>query len=222
MAHKIKGDVQIDGLSGSGTRPVAVDSTGKLIEETATAKTNGTLLGTVDMTNGGADNLQNIDIVWQSSWDDYDYVDLVVADARNGGANSRSAWALASVGTPSTWINFSGSIKDAAGWSITSVPQNITWHGVARMWIQSSLKRTACNSMMYNVDSSSIYPSIGSYTQATVFNYSGTTLTSGASPTGWFGWDTGSKGLDGYILRLVQDGGTLNNGTIKIVGYKYP
>lgn len=222
MAHKIKGDIQVDGLAGSGIRPVAVDSNGVLIEETSTAKTNGTLLGTVDMTNGGADNLQSIDIVWQSSWDDYDYVDLVVADARNGGSNSRSAWALASVGAPTTWIGFIGSSKGAIGWSDLAVAQNTSWHGVSRMWIQAFTKRPTCLTMMYNIDANVDPNMSNSTTQGTVFNYSGTTLTSSSYPSGWTGWNTGSKGLDGYILRLVQEGGTLNNGTIKIVGYKYP
>jgi len=222
MAHNIKGDVIIDGLAGPGTRPVAVDSTGKLIEETATDKTNGTRLALIDLTNGGANNLQNIDIVWQSAWDAYDYVDFVVSDARNGTSDSQMGWALATVAAPTTWLQFANNSNEAFSWTDYNVPSGITWHGVSRMYLQAYQKRHMCNVMTFNVDADADPNVSNESMQGTIYDYSGTTLTDATHATHWLGWNTGSKGLNNHIVRLVQEAGTFNNGTLRIIGYKYP
>ena len=222
MAHNIKGDIIVDGLAGSGTRAVAVDSTGKLIEETATEKTNGTRLALIDLTNGGSNNLQNIDIIWQSAWDAYDYVDFVISDARNGTFSSQVGWALATVAAPTTWLQFAGNGNEAFSWTDYLVPSGTMWHASSRMHLQAHQKRHMCGSMNYSVDAVVNPNSSDSSVQGVVFDYNGTSLSDSNSASTWLGWNTGSKGLNNYIVRLIQEGGAFNNGTLRIIGYKYP
>ena len=79
-----------------------------------------------------------------------------------------------------------------------------------------------CNSMNYNVDAVINPNSANDSVQGTIFDYNGTTLTDSTTATTWVGWNTGSKGLNNYIVRLIQEGGAFNNGTLRIIGYKYP
>lgn len=222
MAHKIKSDLQIDTLAGAGTRGLAVDSSGTLVEQVASEQFVGSLLGTIDMTNGGANNLQNIDIIWQVAWDAFDYVDLVVSDARNGTGASQVAWALATTGAPNTWLSFASTSREAMSWTDNTIDAGDVWHGVSRMWINANQKRPMCNSMTFSIDADKDPNSGNDTVQGTTFDYSGTTLTNSGQAATWQGWNTGSKGLNGHILRLVNEAGAFNNGTIRLVGYKYP
>ena len=139
MAHKIRTDLQIDTLVGSGTRPLAVNSAGIVIEQVATDKTEGTRLATIDMTNGGANNLRDVDVVWQSAWDGYDYVEILVRSARNT-ALSQNAWVAFANATPSTYLLVAATTDPGLSWSDDGLPANTAWHGSINMPLYSHQK----------------------------------------------------------------------------------
>lgn len=181
----------------------------------------GKLLATYDMTNGGSNNLSNIDITWQTAWDAYDHVDIVIRNARNSGAG-QMAWVL-SGDSGTTWESFDGSSFEAIGWSDTNFGGNSTqvFDARMRMVINSVKKTTEC--IDYSAYLEGVNPNDADNSKiGYVFNYSGTTLTSASQGIRWDGWYTGSTGLDGYLLRLVHGAGNFTSGTLKIIGYNYP
>lgn len=222
MAHKIKSDLQIDTLAGAGTRPLAVDSSGILIEQTATDKTEGTRLATVDMTNGGANNIQNIDIVWQSAWDSYDYCEILVRNARNTTA-SQVAWAAYANGTPGTFLQLAGYNDEAIAWSNDNHPANTVWHGSVNMSIYAHQKILSVGKSGFALDANvKINAPDNSMNGLFRADYNGSILNNFENVPEHSGWFTGSAGFNGYTLRLAQETGVFNNGTISIIGYKYP
>jgi hypothetical protein len=222
MAHKIKTDLQIDTLAGAGTRPLAVDSSGVLIEQTATEKTEGTRIATIDMTNGGANNIQNIDITWQSSWDAYDFCEILVRGARNSVA-SQVAWVAYANGTPSTFLTLAGYSDEGVAWSSDDLPANTSWNGSVNMTLYSHQKILATGKSGFTIDANvKINAPNDSINGLYRCDYNGTSLTNFENITEHSGWYTGSAGFNGYTLRLAQEAGVFNNGIISIIGYKYP
>jgi hypothetical protein len=222
MAHKIKTNLQIDTLAGAGTRPLAVNSSGILIEQTATEKTEGTRIATVDMTNGGANNIQNIDITWQSSWDAYDFCEILVRGARNSVA-SQVAWAAYANGAPSTYLPLVGYSDEGVAWSSDNHPANASWNGSASFSLYSHQKILRLGNSGFAIDANikinSPDDSAGGLFRC---DYNGSTLSNFENIKEHSGWYTGSTGFNGYTLRLAQEAGVFNNGTIFIIGYKYP
>lgn len=222
MPFLIKSDLRVESLAGSGTRPLAVDSNGKLIEETATDKTEGTRLATVDMTNGGANNLVNIDITWQAAWDAYDYCEILVRGARNATA-SQVAWTAFANGTPSTYLQLAGYGQEGVGWSDDAHPANTSWNGSVNMSLYSHQKILSVGKSGFAIDANvKINAPDSSINGLFKCDYNGTSLTTYENLKEHSGWYTGSAGFNGYTLRLTQEAGVFNNGTISIIGYKYP
>jgi hypothetical protein len=178
---------------------------------------SGVLLSSYDMTNSGANDLNNIDINWDISWDAYDYCNFIIinAEASNDG---RLAWALSS-DSGSTWEQFAGNTKEAMGWSSDNIGLGDTFTAKMELALNNSLKAPHCSriaSKNRTLNGSNNMP------QGITFDYSGTTLPNNSSANVWQGWDTGSNGLNGYMLRLAHEVGNFTSGTLKVIGYKYP
>lgn len=182
------------------------------------SETSGTLLRTpYDMTNSGADDLNNIDITWLTAWDAYDYVEIVIEDceASNDG---QMAFALSSDGG-SSWETFVGGAKEAMGWSNTEAGVGDVFSGVMRMDLNAHGKTPYCSRFS---PSNKQFNASGDFFQGYAFGYSGTTLNSAVAVGNFDTWDTGSNGLDTYTLRFTHEVGNFTSGTLKLIGYKYP
>ena len=189
MAHKIRTDLQIDTLVGSGTRPLAVNSAGIVIEQVATDKTEGTRLAT-----------------------------------RNT-ALSQNAWVAFANATPSTYLLVAATTDPGLSWSDDGLPANTAWHGSINMPLYSHQKVLGRGKSGFAIDAA-VKINAPDNSPNNLFRCnvnSGTgVIVDHANLTENAGWYTGSAGFDGYTLRLAQESGAFNNGTISVIGYKYP
>ena len=178
-----------------------------------------TLLTSIDMTNGGANDLSNIDITWQTAWDAYDKVEIVVDDMESTGVGQAGLALSPDGGT--TWKSWVGG-KQAFLWSGNAAGgAGVNYHAKAELNIKGHVKIPLLGT--YSVSTGSDLGGNPSFTIAgSAGNYNGTTFSSLSSFTSWSGWDTGSNGLDGYMLRFAHDNGPFTSGTFKIIGYNYP
>ena len=181
----------------------------------------GIVLQEYDMTNAGANDLNNIDITWLSAWDSFDYVEAVISDAKCSNTG-QMAWALSS-DSGATWESFDGSTYESLGWSDTNFGGNANqvFDARMRMVINSVKKTTEC--IDYSAYLEGVNPNDSDNGKlGYAFNYSGTILTGATQGNRWDGWYTGSTGLNGYLLRFTHEVGNFTSGTLKLIGYKYP
>ena len=184
---------------------------------------NGTVLTTRDMTNSGANDLNNIDITWQASWDTYDYVEIRVTRCKMNNAGLMAFALSADGGT--TWESLYDKTKEAVFWTDTPtiVLTQETRSFTVRINLQEENKMLHFYDMVasrYTTDEVNLGDNVT--VQGFEFNYSGTTLTNKIGILTSAGWQTNSLGLDGYMLRFTHEVGNFVNGTLKIVGYNYP
>jgi len=190
------------------------------IDITTLVNSSGVVLTEIDMTNGGANDLNNIDITWQSAWDSYDYVTIEVEDV-NVQNDGRVAFALATTGAPSTWLQIAGTTKEAVGWSASDLGSGENFSGAMRVDLKTHLKIFLLDYFTANING--LIEANDSFAQiGTVFDYAGATLTGNSSVGNWIGWNTGANGLNNHILRFTHEVGNFTSGTFKIVGYNRP
>jgi hypothetical protein len=182
----------------------------------------GTLLTTIDMTNGGANDLNNIDITWQASWDTYDYVKIFV-DGANATNTGQFGFVL-SGNAGSTWKTLFSTTRQACSPTSNAINAGDSFGFVAEMALRERVKpmhfwnwHWSPNSGGGTLDINNNIPYIG-----TLYSYSGTTLTNTLNTGDSVGWDTGGDGFFGYLLRFTHEVGNFNSGTLKIIGYNYP
>ena len=178
---------------------------------------NGIVLTSIDMTNGGANDLNNIDITWQAVWDAYDYVKIFLDDV-NVSNDGQFAFALSS-DAGSTWKQFDGLTKEAISWTQTSLGLSDVFRGSAEINLNSRIKTPILIDFSAFKNGSTVD---SGNMQGFAFDYAGTTLSNSALISAWRGWDTGSDGLNGHLLRFTHEVGNFTSGTLKIVGYKNP
>lgn len=222
MSKKIVSELSLPKLSGGSTELLAINASGTVISAiTEDIPGIPKLLATYDMTNGGSNDLQNIDITWQTAWDAYDHVDIVIRNAKNS-ASGQMAWAL-SGDSGATWESHDGTAYETLGWADTNFGGNTNqvFDARMRMVINSVKKTSECIEYSAYLEGTSPNDSDNSKL-GYAFHYSGTTLTGAVQGGRWDGWYTGSTGLDGYLLRLVHEAGTFTSGELKIIGHKYP
>lgn len=159
----------------------------------------------------------NADVTWNSSWDSYDYVHLVVVGAVSSTA-TQIAFALSSdAGT--SWENFLGSTDEAISWTSSGVSSNKRFDGRFEMNLKSTLKVPYAQ----HFASDFLVPTASTgFSQGITLNYDGSFLSGSTSPDKWRGWDTGTSGLNGYTLRFVGESANFTSGKFKIIGYNYP
>lgn len=177
---------------------------------------NGTVLTTIDMTNGGANDLNVISVTWQSAWDSYDYVKIIIS---NGVTSNQGqiGFVIASTGTPSTYLQLLGVTSEALSWTNGSVNK---FSGDCELALQSRTKQIIFNSFGFGAGS---YKVGSPGNKGMRMDYNGTSLSGSNDCTDWNSWDTNNSfGLDGFILSFVHDVGNFTNGTLKIIGYNYP
>jgi hypothetical protein len=180
----------------------------------------GTVLTNIDMTNGGINNWNNIDVTWQSAWDNYDYVKIIVSDCAVDNLGL-VAFALSSNGGIS-WVELGDSNREAVGWTRNSLnSSNSPFTGSMKMVLGTNSKYPLIDSFGIS-DNLSPSANLNNSLQGPFFNYNGTTLDYVGDFGGWYGWNTGSPGLNGYMLRFTHEVGDFTSGTLKIIGYNYP
>lgn len=179
----------------------------------------GTVLTTRDMTNGGANDLNEIDIAWQSAWDSYDYVRIVVNNMAC--SNSGDVGVVLSSDGGSTWETFAGGNKEAMLWSGTPIGGGANQHHMtARINVKGFSKIVIAE--LFSIDSPNEQGANTQFSpQGTAGDYNGTSFSGLLSFSDWSGWNTGSDGLDGYMIRYAHEVGNFTNGTLKLIGYNY-
>jgi hypothetical protein len=187
------------------------------------SSSDGTVLTTIDMTNGGANDLNNIDINWQASWDTYDYVEIRVTRCKMNNAGLMGFALSADGGT--TWKSLYDKTKEAVFWTDTPtiVQTQETRSFTVRINLQEDNKMLHFYDMVasrYTTDEVNLGDNVT--VQGFEFDYSGTTLTNKVGILTSAGWQTNSLGLNGYMLRFTHEVGNFVNGTLKIIGYDYP
>ena len=179
------------------------------------------LLTTVDLTNGGANDLDMITIPHDSSWDDYDEL-LFEAKGMSvlgaGGIDGAFGFVAHANGTPSTYIQFLGVSKEAwtpmanslddvevADWGCT-----IQAVGVTKQW-----RPLYFNSSTTNRDH-------GSEGIGAVFDFNGSNFTNPSTVGTWLGWPTGGDTWSGHSIVLhLESGTTFDAGTLTVKGRNY-
>ena len=217
MGKKIITDLQVDTLAGSGTRPVVVNSDGKLeVGSSDTIPGLPTLLATYTPTGVG-----NVDIDAQASWDTYDRLEFVVQGLTNNSAG-QIAWVMSS-DSGATWMQFVNSTGEGMAWTDTVIPSSVAFNANSIMNLGSNQKAMDC-SPMCTADSNTLRLNIpNNSNQGLSAVYNGSALSSFNNGEYISAWYTTGAGLDGYRLRLAHDGGgTFTAGTIKVLGYNYP
>jgi len=193
----------------------------ELLNLTSEQTDGGTVLTTVDMTNGGADDLNNIDVLVPSTWSDYDYVEFHINNCKVNN-DGQMAFALSSDGG-SSWVGFSSVSQNSLGWTDTLLGGSPLdeFSGKMRLDLRPVTKLPLCYEFSAYANGSIVNASANFY-QGFRFNYNGISLT-GTSPTNeWNAWYTGSSGLNGYTIRFTHEVGNFTSGTLKVIGYKYP
>ena len=183
--------------------------------------TDGVVLDTKDATNGGANNLSNIDITWNSSWDNYDRIVFLVEGLVNN-TSGQIGWVLSN-DAGSSWLTFVDSTGESQSWTDTNIPSNTGFNAKSVMEFGANQKAMECY-YAPRIKSSTIKLNVPSNSnQGIGFQYNGSALTSAFTSSFVNAWHTSSNGLTGHLLRLAHDGGgTFTAGTVKIIGYNYP
>lgn len=176
------------------------------------------LLTTIDMTNGGANDLNSIALPHQSSWDDYDELLIEVKGMsllNAGGINGNTGFVAYANGTPSTYLQLVGTSKEA--WSIHdgSIDDSETVdfgctvqaRGVTKGW----------NDVYFNSDTTD--RGHGAEGRGLVLDYAGGALSNITTVGSWMGWDTGGDTWSGHTLTLqLETGTTFDGGTLTVKG----
>lgn len=179
---------------------------------------SGVLLTEVDMTNSGANDLNNIDITWLSAWDNFDYVKILINGCEVGN-NGQIGFALSSDGG-TTWVELINSGNEALNPTNDIVGAGDQFNLDARLNILGKLKSMFFDS--FDISSTNVMTFARDAQKGYDSTYNGTLFASFDSNTYWTGWDTGSSGLDGYMLRFSHEVGNFTSGILKVVGYKNP
>jgi hypothetical protein len=207
--------------TGTSTTRVVTPST---LANYTGIKDRGTVLFDGDLSNGGANDINFIDIPWNTSWStDYDYVEFHVEE---GGVSSTGdiAFALWN-GTNNVWWGINGSGSDGAvTWTSTPMQLNWTFSGIMRMDINRYVKNTILtNFSVYGIGSDSNAPSNSVQGFSGLYNDGTHAITSLANMAVWRGFYTGSfPGFpSGWFFRFVTDAGNFVKGDIRLIGYNY-
>jgi len=210
--------LSVQAVPAGNVDPANDDGTYWILINFSSLSQNGVKLYDIDMTNGGANDLNNIDIAWQGSWDAYDYIEVIIDDAESSNTG-QVAFALSSDGG-STWEQFSGSANESVSWTGTTLGSGEIFSGVMSMYLNTRHKVPMCKE--FNCESASIKDASTASYQGVVFNYNGTSLSSPNDSDKWNGWLTPSNGLSTYTLRFTHEVGNFTSGTLKIIGYTNP
>ena len=184
-------------------------------------RTKEILLDEIDATNGGANNLSNIDITWNSSWDNYDRIVFLVEGLVNN-TSGQVGWVLSN-DAGSSWLTFVDSSGESQTWTDTVIPSNTGLNTKSVMELGNNQKAMECY-YAPRINSSTIRLNVTQNSnQGFGFQYNGSALTNSFTSSFVNAWHTPSNGLTGHLLRLAHDGaGAFTAGTIKIIGYNYP
>ena len=176
------------------------------------------LLTTVDLTNGGANDLSSYALPHQASWDDYDELLIEVKGLsllNAGGVNGNTGFVAYANGTPSTYLQFVGTTREA--WAIHSGSLDdaevvdfgctIQAKGLTKGW-----------SEMY-LNSSTTDRAHGAEGLGYSLDYNGGTYSNVNGIGNWLGWPTGGDTWSGHTIQLqLETGTTFDAGTLTVKG----
>lgn len=201
-------------VTGS-SQGLGIDATGNVV--TTSAAGGGTVLSTTDMTNGGADDLNEIPIAHDVSWDVFDYIDIVVENAVVS-SSGQIGWVCSKNSAPSTFLSLTGSTKEA--W----LPFNSAIDGSNTLNMHIRLNNFANGSKDMNALGASIniiHPFRGGGNgtgNGYVLDYTGSVFTGLVAIDTWIGWSTGSTKWTDHTLFLHHEVGNFTAGTLKVIG----
>ncbi len=196
-------------VTAGSTEPSANATDWTLVEVISKSQ----LLQSYDMTNGAANDINNIDITWNIDWDANDTIeiDIISAEASSSG---RIGLALSSDGG-STWETFEGGTREAMSWTQTGLGVGHVFTGKITFDLRNHAKVPMCT----DFSSGGIRSDASSnFNQGFLFDYSGTTLSSPSAAQHFNGWNTGANGLSTYMLRFTHESGNFTSGTLNVIG----
>tara|TARA_R110002020_G_scaffold272789_3_gene487858 strand:- start:1350 stop:2735 length:1386 start_codon:yes stop_codon:yes gene_type:complete len=180
----------------------------------ASSESDGVLLGGVDLTGQ-----QNADIFWDSSWDQYDFIKIIIEGAVS---SQGSGFGVAySPDNTSTWLDLDGTGTPSSnnalspwGGTVGTDTVNLEYEIGINNSTKTPFLRKVDGSLSGRIPTIQGYSaeytapsSLGSYTDSGNFMW----------------WDTGVNGFDATgVFRLLRTLNTWSSGFFKITGHKYP
>jgi len=179
--------------------------------------TGSDVLLAVDLTNGGANDLNYVEFQHELAWDSYDHLYVEVEGASLSGTNRNIGFVAYANATPTTFLQFVGGTDEA--W--TPCNSNLTESeifdmgcrvraiGVAKGWRED---------YFYSDTENRAHGAEGLGSQ---YDYSGGNYGNPVSVTLWQGWPTGSNTWLNHSFRLqLESGATFDAGTVTLKGIK--
>ena len=179
------------------------------------SETGSTLLATIPLTADG------VDVAHDVAWDSYDELFVEVKGATltgAGGSSGNVGFVAFADGTPSTYIQFLGTAREAwtpFGGSVDDgelfeFGATLRALGVTKMW-----RPVYFASDLYDRDHSAEGTGY-------LLDYNGGNYSNLISVGTWVGWDTGSNTWSGHTFRLqLETGTTFTAGTLTVKGRNY-
>ena len=181
---------------------------------------NETLLTSVDLTNGGANDLTNIDIVYNPVWDTYDYFKILVIDAVLNTSN-RLGFVVFENSSPSTYITITGTNKEALLPHNTSV--SIGSYNSMEITVGNNTTGSKSIKADFAINSDDIVSAGGGNgSKGYRYDYNGTTFTNLTVNSEYISYPVPTNKWTNHTIRFTTEGGNFTGGTLRLIGYKYP
>ena len=184
--------------------------------------TSGIILDTIDCTNGGANDLTKIEIPFTSAQTNAEYVDIIFEDIGTPTIQTFLIVCTQST-TPNTYLQIEGTSDEGVFFTTDSLGGNGAdrWWGSLRIFPKSILKHVKSNYFYARLNTKN-YPN-NAAGDLFIGDWNGSSVSGTGTLSSYSGWDTGSIGLNGISLWLVNTGNnTFNRGTVKVVKYLPP